>query len=151
MVHIIAFEEQYAADFRSLNLHWLTTYNLLESHDLMVLDDPLETIIRPGGCIYLAKENEQVIGSAALMKEHEGIYELVKMAVHPLYQGRGISKMLLQSCIEKAREWKAVKLTLFSNHRLTAALRLYGQFGFVPIPVENSPFTTADVKMELIL
>jgi putative acetyltransferase len=151
MITIIDFDEKYAADFKRLNLQWLEQYNLLESHDLFFLNDPVETIIKKRGCIYLAKEEDTIVGSAALIMEHEGLYELAKMAVQPSHQGKGISKLLLQRCIDKAREWKAVRLSLFSNHQLVNALKLYQQFGFKQVAVEDSPFATADVKMELTL
>jgi putative acetyltransferase len=151
MITIINFEERYAADFKALNMEWLEQYNLVESHDLMILNNPVETVINKGGYICLAKLDESIVGSAALMKEHEGVYELAKMAVNSSYRGKGISKLLLQNCINKAREWNAARLSLFSNHQLTAALKLYEQFGFKHVAVENSPFETADVKMELIL
>jgi len=151
-ITIIPFEDQYANEFRNINVAWLEKYNLMESHDMVVLDDPRGTIIDGGGCIYLAMDGNKVVGSAALMKEHEeGVYELAKMTVVNNYQGRGISKMLLQQCLDAAKDLKATRLTLFSNHQLQTALKLYEQFGFHHIPVEDSPFATADVKMELVL
>lgn len=151
-INIVPYEDQYAKEFKAINLEWLDKYHLTESHDLMVLEDPRGTIIDGGGCIYLAMNGNKVVGSAALIKEHvEGVYELAKMAVTNSYQGRGISKMLLQQCLEAAKEIKATKLTLFSNHQLQTALKLYEQYGFRHIPVEDSLFATADVKMELIL
>ena len=135
-----------------MNLEWLDKYHLTESHDLMVLNDPKGTIIDRGGFIWLAKEGDQVIGSAALMNEgHDGIFELAKFAVFKEWQGRGISKLLLETCLAKAREIGATKVLLFSNHQLTTALRLYEKYGFKNVVVEDSPFETADVKMELIL
>jgi putative acetyltransferase len=85
------------------------------------------------------------------MKEHEGVYELAKMAVIEKHRGKGISKLLLQRCLQEATRLQAKKITLFSNHQLQTALKLYEQFGFNHIPVEDSPFLTADVKMELVL
>jgi putative acetyltransferase len=151
MIIIVDFEEKYSADFKRLNLEWLEQYNLLESHDLLLLNDPIGTIINRQGCIYLAKEEDNIVGTAALIKEHEGVYELAKMAVQPSHQGKGISKLLLQRCIDTAREWKAIRLLLFSNHQLVNALKLYEQYGFKQVAVEDSPFETADVKMELTL
>src|SRR5206468_1959268 len=104
---------------------WLDGYNLTESHDLMVLDDPQGTILEQGGVIYLARAGEEIVGSAALMKEHEGIYELAKMAVTKKWQGKGISKLLIETCLAKAKEMKANKITLFSNHQLQTAIHLY--------------------------
>ena len=150
-VNIIEYSSQYQPDFRSLNLEWLDKYNLTESHDLMVLDDPQATILDRGGFIWLAISDNKVVGSAALIKEHEGEYELAKMAVTAAYRGKGISKLLIETCLAKAKEIGAKKLSLFSNHQLQTALKLYEKYGFYYVEVENSPFETADVKMELVL
>jgi putative acetyltransferase len=73
------------------------------------------------------------------------------MTVAKEYQKMGISRLLLATCIDKAKELKASKIILFSNHQLKAALGLYEKHGFQYIPVEHSPFLTADIKMELVL
>jgi N-acetylglutamate synthase-like GNAT family acetyltransferase len=117
----------------------------------MVLDDPQGKILDNGGIIYLAKAGNEIVGSAALMKEHEGVYELVKMAVTRKWQGKGISRLLIEKCLEKAKEWKVQKITLFSNSQLQTAISLYEKYGFHHVAVEGSPFITADVKMELDL
>ena len=148
---IIVYEDRYKADFRSLNLEWLEKYNLAESHDLEILDDPRSTIIDNGGFIWLAVAGETVVGSAALIKANNDEYELAKMAVAADYRGRGISKLLIQTCISQAKKSGAKKLTLFSNHQLLTALKLYEKYGFYYVEVEDSPFETADVKMELVL
>ena len=150
-VNIIEYSSQYQEVFRNLNLEWLDKYNLTESHDLMVLDDPQSTILDRGGYIWLAMADNKIIGSAALMKEHEGVYELAKMAVTADYRGNGISKLLIETCLKKAKEIGAKKLTLFSNHKLQTALKLYEKYGFYYVEVEDSPFETADIKMELEL
>jgi GNAT superfamily N-acetyltransferase len=149
-IQIIAYDDVFKSDFRRINLEWLDKYNLTESHDLMVLDDPRGTILNRGGFIWLANSNEGIIGSAALMKEHDDVYELAKMAVTDGYRGRGIGKKLIQTCLAKAREIHAKKLTLFSNHQLQAALKMYEQHGFRHVEVKDSPFATADIKMELV-
>jgi N-acetylglutamate synthase-like GNAT family acetyltransferase len=139
-----------------LNLEWLDKYNLTESHDLIVLDDPQETILDKGGFIWLAKTGsgnyeDEIVGTAALMNEGDGIFELVKMSVTEKWQGKGISRMLMETCLNKAKEIGVKKLVLFSNHQLKMALGLYEKYGFRHVEVKDSPFETADVKMELIL
>lgn len=151
MVSIIPFQPQHQAVFKKINLEWLDRYHLTESHDLMVLDDPQATIIDRGGYLWLAESEGEIVGSAALMKEHEGVYELAKMCVTELFRGKGVATLLIQQCIQKAKELHAKKLLLFSNHQLEAALKLYEKHGFRHVVVENSPFETADVKMELDL
>ena len=148
---IIEYKDAHHAAFRDLNVEWLDRYNLKESHDLQILDDPDGAILKRGGYIYLAQVENRIVGSAALMKEHEHVYELAKMAVAIEYRGMGISKLLLEKCLEKAKDLKATKITLFSNHQLKAALGLYEKYGFEHVPVVDSPFLTADVKMELVL
>jgi putative acetyltransferase len=152
MIRIISYQDQHAARFRELNLQWLEQYGLTESHDLQVLDDPRGTILDRGGVIFLAEsEPGMVVGSAALMREGEDGFELAKMAVDPSRQGQGISKSLLAACIQAARDLRAKQVTLYSNHQLTRALGLYRSFGFRDIPLGNSPFETADVRMQLDL
>ena len=150
-IEIIPYTAAHQPVFKSLNLEWLDAYNLLEAHDLMVLNDPQKTILDQGGAIFLAQCNGVIIGCAGLMKEHEGEYELVKMFVAKEFRGRGISKMLIEKCLAQAVQLHAKKLILFSNHQLQTALHLYEKYGFRHVEVKNSPFETADVKMELIL
>lgn len=151
MYQIIQYTDQHQQVFKELNVEWLERYGLLEPRDLEMLDEPHKHILEDGGVIYLAQFDGRVIGSAALIKEHEGVYELAKMAVAVDFRGKGISKLLLDKCLEKARELKATTVTLFSNHQLRTALSLYEKYGFKHIPVVDSPFATADVKMELTL
>jgi|ERR1051326_1739345 len=151
MIEIISYSDEYADDFKQLNLEWLNKFNLAESHDLKILNDPKGTILDGGGCIFLATEEDKVIGTAGLAKDGDLVFELVKMSVAPAFQGRGIGKILLERCLEKARELKAKKIFLYSNSQLTTAITLYKKYGFVHVDASNSPLVTADVKMELYL
>lgn len=149
MIEIIPYEDRYHQQFREINLAWLDKYHLTESHDLMVLDNPRGTIIDQGGYIWLVRNDDEIIGSAALVNEGHGVYELAKMTVSEKWQGKGISKMLMDVCLGKARECEAKKVILYSNHQLKTALSLYEKYGFRNIEVKDAPFLTADVKMEL--
>jgi GNAT superfamily N-acetyltransferase len=151
MITIIAYEDKHQPIFKQLNLEWLDNYNLTESHDLTVLDDPKGTILDRGGFIWLAAAGDEVIGSAAIINEGHGTFELAKMAVTAVYRGRGISKMLIETCLAKARDINAKKLILYSNHQLKTALKLYEKYGFCHVEVKDSPFATADVMMEMYL
>jgi len=151
MTEIIEFENKYQPDFYRLNIAWLDKYCLTESHDLMILNDPETAIVNKGGFIWLAKAGDKIVGSAALIKEAGGIFELAKMAVDEAFQGKGISKLLIETCIVKAKEIGAKKIELFSNHQLATALSLYKKYGFNHVEVSDSPFATADVKMEMNL
>ena len=49
MAVIIDYEDQYHKDFQRLNMEWLEKFNLVESHDLEVLNHPQENVIDRGG------------------------------------------------------------------------------------------------------
>jgi putative acetyltransferase len=148
---IIPYTDIHQPVFKQLNLEWLDAYHLTEPRDLDVLDNPRETILNTGGIILLAEIDGVVVGSAALMREHDGIYELAKMGVSKDHQGKGISKLLMEECLRQATAMGVEKIILFSNHQLKAALRLYEKYGFKYVDIDHSPFLTADIKMELMV
>ena len=150
-LRIIPYRSEHSAIFKELNLEWLDHFHLTESHDLMILDDPEGEVIDKGGFIFMAEADGRIVGCAGLMKEEEGVYELIKMAVTERYRGKGIARLLIERCLYKAREIGAKKVTLFSNHQLQTAIGLYEKYGFQHTAVVNSPMETADVRMELIL
>ena len=151
MFEIISYERKYHTDYKRLNLEWLERYNLTESHDIELLDYPEEKIIATGGCLFLAMDDDKVIGTAGLLKGKEGEFELVKMAVDPQYRGWGIGKQLLEHCLAEAKMRGGVKIFLFSNSQLQTAIKMYEKYGFNHIAVTGTPLLTADVKMELSL
>jgi N-acetylglutamate synthase-like GNAT family acetyltransferase len=148
-VEIIDYDDLYASDFKRINLEWLEKYSLKEELDVITLDNPRKKILDTGGVIYLAKVANEIVGSAALINEGNGIYELAKMAVTPAWQGRGISSLLLEKCLAKAQVLDVKTLILFSHTSLTNAIGLYKKYGFKHVDVVDSPFATANVKMVL--
>ena len=148
-VEIIEYDEKYHSDFKRMNLDYLDKYNLTESHDMIILDNPEEIVIGRGGFIWLAKAGDEIVGTVGIMPEGHGIFELIKMCVAESWRGKGISKLLMETCLQKVKELGGEKLFLFSNHQLQTALKLYTKYGFKNVEVTGSPFETADVKMEL--
>src|SRR4030095_3337831 len=151
MVEIIDYSDEYADDFKQLNLAWLDKYHLTESHDLEIINNPRERILDSGVYMYLAKADNAIIGTAGLANDGNSVFELVKMAVAPAFRGKGISKLLIEKCLNKARELKAQKIFLYSNSQLIPAITLYEKYGFIHIDARDSPLLTADIKMEFIL
>ena len=149
MAVIIDYEDQYLKDFQQLNLEWLEKFNLVESHDLEILNYPQQNVMDQGGFIFLLSEDDAIIGSAGILKINDKEYELIKMSVAPEHRGKKFGEMLLEKCIAKAKEMKASKIILFSNSNLQTAIRLYEKFGFKHMEVVDAPFETADIKMEL--
>jgi len=146
---LIEYEPGYAADFKRLNLEWLDKFGLTEPADIAMLDNPQKEILDTGGCLYLAKVGDEIVGSAALIYEGNGNFELAKMAVAPSFQGRGISKLLIEKCLRQAKLLAAKRVYLVSSSQLKTALLLYHQYGFRHVPLTNSHYHSADVMMEL--
>lgn len=151
-MEIISFEPKYAKDFRELNIEWLEKYFWVEPHDEEVLGKPEKYIIEPGGNIFFVRENGKIIGTVALMKIEDGVFELTKMAVVPAAQGKKIGQKLMAHTIEfaKSQGWK--KLIIWSNRKLENAIYIYFKFKFTEIPIEgDNPYARGDIKMELLL
>jgi N-acetylglutamate synthase-like GNAT family acetyltransferase len=152
VVNIIPYEDKYASAFKQLNVEWVQQYFVVEAYDEYQLSHPSEEIINKGGYIFLAKDNETIVGTVALMKETDQSFELTKMSVTKNSQGKGISKLLMDACIRLAKEKKWDRLFLYSNTILVPAIRLYRQYGFIEIPLENnSHYHRTNIKMELKL
>ena len=149
---IVPFHTKYASEFYDLNIEWLETYFYVEDYDKEVLSKPEKYIIQPGGHIFFVVEDDLVLGTVALMKAEDGVFELTKMAVLPNQRGKKIGQKLMQHCIDFAHENKFEKLMLYSNTILENAIYIYRKFGFIEIPVESdSPYNRSNIKMELYM
>jgi len=151
-IEIIPFDPKYSADFKNLNLDWLNKYFRVEPHDDEVMGDPKKYIIKPGGNIFFVREGKRILGTVALMKIEDDVFELTKMAVTPEQQGKKIGQKLMEHTLEftKKQGWKT--LILYSNRKLANAIYIYKKYGFVEIPLEgNSPYGRGDIKMKLEL
>jgi GNAT superfamily N-acetyltransferase len=120
------------------------------------LDDPETTILAPGGEILVAESpaTGDAVGCCALIPHGPGEFELVKMAVAPESQGRGIGRQILQAAIDMARTLRARRIYLESNSKLLPALHLYESCGFRYLPAPPGPpskYKRVDVWMELPL
>ncbi|MEN8788861.1 MAG: GNAT family N-acetyltransferase, partial [Flavobacteriaceae bacterium] len=105
-----------------------------------------------GGYIFFALLNNQTTGCFALMKVDEKVYELGKMAVDPLFQGKKIGQAMMEFAIGFARKMKWMKIVLYSHTKLQPAIHVYRKFGFKEIELEpQSPYQRSNIKMELDL
>ena len=150
-IEIIPFEEKYAQYFYDLNADWLKKYFYIEPYDEKVLSNPKQYVIDPGGFIFFAKYNKEIVGVVSLINQ-KTFFELSKMAVSPKYQGFKIGQQLMDFTINFAKEKGWDSITLYSHRSLKAAIQLYKKVGFKEIPVEkDSHYERADIKMLLEL
>ncbi|WP_228235617.1 GNAT family N-acetyltransferase [Allomuricauda sp. M10] len=152
-VTVIPYSDKYQDDFRRLNEEWITKFFKMEEMDRISLHHPKEYILDKGGYIAVALMGDLPVGVCALIPSKKDGYEfeLAKMGVSPVAQGKGIGKLLGQHIIQKAKALGAKKLFLESNRILTPALSLYEKLGFVEMVGATSPYERSDIQMELIL
>lgn len=146
-VKIENYHPEFAKDFKKLNVEWLEKYFKVEEHDEEQLNNP-EEILEKGGRIFFARLDGENVGTASLIYEEPGVYELAKMAVTESAKGHGIGNVLMEHCIAEARKLGAKKIILLSNRGLTPAISLYKKYGFEEIPLTNNPYARGDIKME---
>lgn len=152
-VHIVDYKPAYQDAFKRLNEEWISKYFKMEAADHKALDHPQKNIIAKGGHILVALYNNEPVGVCALMKMDDPVYEyeLAKMAVSPVVQGKNIGWLLGQAVIEKARSLGARKLYLESNTILQPAINLYHKLGFKKVVGHATPYERCNIQMELIL
>lgn len=150
-IEIIDFSDELQEQVRILNYEWLEKYFRIEKGDLVSLSNPQVQIIEKGGFIFYAKMNNQIVGTASLLKKTENIFELGKMAVTDNAQGQGIGTILLEHCLNVAKQKSIQKLVLYSNTKLESAIHLYRKYGFIEIELEQGLYERANIKMEKYL
>lgn len=148
---IISYNSKYKSDFIRLNKAWLEEYFVVEPHDEEVFETIEELIIENGGTIFFCIIADKVVGTVAMQKLNDTKFEMAKLAVDKKYQGQNIGKLLIESCIEFAKQKKASTIMLMSSTKLDVALHLYKKFNFVEVPLEENDYARADIQMELYL
>lgn len=150
-VEIIGFAPEHRAHFKRINMQWLQKQFELEPVDLEILDEPERIVLQPGGHIYFAKVEGEIVGTCALLKQGER-FELTKMGVLEKARGRQIGQKLLQHAIEEAKRLGAPSLFLLTTSVLRPAVSLYRKLGFVVTHAGPHPkYKRADLTMELSL
>lgn len=148
-VEIVPFKPEYAADFADLNKTWLQKYFVVEPVDAKMLADPKHFFVDKGGHLFFAKIGEKIVGTFALLKVSDGVFELSKMAVSEAHQGNKIGNKLLEYCLSVAKELAAKKIILYSNTKLENAIYLYRKYGFEEVPLDKAEYKRANIKMEI--
>ncbi len=151
-VEIRTWDPALAAHFGRLNREWIQRLFELEPADEEILADP-GALIEAGGEIVFAMAGDEVVGTAGLQKLDEHTVELVKMAVTPAWQSRGIGGMMLAELIAVARRRDFACLYIETNSSLAPSNRLYQKYGFKSTGQTESrhSYARADIFYELIL
>jgi putative acetyltransferase len=100
-------------------------------------DHLYELFDRPDAIYWIAEENEKIIGGCGVYPTPElpeRCAELVKFYVKAESRGKGTGYLLMQKCIEDARELGYLQLYLETLPELSKAVSMYERAGFRHIP-----------------
>jgi [ribosomal protein S18]-alanine N-acetyltransferase len=90
-----------------------------------------ETSLQGSPCFLIAEFSGEAVGYAFVTAHHGGhLYHLVRIAVRPTFQGRGIGVRLLAEVVDFCAARNADVLTLNTQADNYTAQRLYEWFGF---------------------
>lgn len=126
------YADDLAETFYRINAEWVQSMFTLEDNDIQILTRPRELIIDRGGeILFIEAPDLGVIGTCALMRIEEGVFELTKMGVSEAARGRKAGEVLLAATLERARKIGMTTLYLLTNRKCAAAIHLYEKLGFV--------------------
>ncbi len=150
-ISIVDYLPEHRLRFKEINEQWITRSYVMEEEDIKTVEDPETYILKDGGKIYIALYKGHPVGTCAYLNMGDKVYEMIKFAVDEDYRGLKIGKVLVEESVESIRQLGAGKIILFSNRGGSAkAIEMYYRMGFKEIPLGNSEFARADIKMELI-
>ncbi|WP_343611664.1 GNAT family N-acetyltransferase [Novosphingobium sp.] len=126
------YADDLAEAFYRINAEWVQTMFTLEENDIQILTRPRELIIDGGGeILFVEAPDVGVIGTCALIRMGEGVFELTKMGVSAQARGRKAGEFLLAATLDRARAMGIETLYLLTNRKCEAAIHLYEKLGFV--------------------
>ena len=149
-VMIVEYKQEHQVRFKEINQQWITRSFVMEEEDVITLENPFEHVIKNGGKIFIALYRGYAVGTCAYLNMGNDIYEMIKMAVDENYRGLKIGLTIGEYSIQKIKELGAKKIMLFSNTEgSSVAIQLYRKLGFIEVPLGDSEFQRANIRMEM--
>ncbi|WP_019501186.1 GNAT family N-acetyltransferase [Pseudanabaena sp. PCC 6802] len=86
----------------------------------------------------VCRSGDNIVGSVAYCRAGKGdpaiftpdMASILVLAVHPQHRGKGIAKVLILSCISRAKSDRAGSIGLFTNELMLPAQHIYRCLGF---------------------
>ena len=116
------------------------------------LDMMFETYNMPNCLFFVVEMNDKIIGGAGIMQlkgSTENICELQKMYFYDKARGKGLGAKMINTCLDKAREFGYGKCYLETLPYMKGALKLYHKIGFKPLdsPLGNTGHFSCNMWM----
>ncbi len=115
------------------------------------LEAPGEKYGPPSGRLYLALEDGEAVGCAALARNDDDYCELKRVYVRSAHRGKHISRALVLRAIEDARKIGYQHMRLDTFPFMKAAIRLYESLGFREVERYNDNPAPSAVYLQLDL
>lgn len=150
---IRSYSDDLAEAFYRINAEWVQAMFALEENDVQLLTHPRELILDRGGDIlFVETPDAGIVGTCALIKMDEGVFELTKMGVSEAARGRKAGEFLLAATLDRARAIGMDRLYLLTSQKCAAAIHLYEKLGFEHsveiMRLYGSRYARCDVAME---
>ena len=115
-------------------------------------DTLFEVFQKPRSIYYVALKNENILGGGGIYPTDgspEDTCELVKMYLLPEGRGKGLGKLLIEKCLQFAKDEGYKKVYLETMPELKNALKVYEKLGFkyLDAPMGNSGHFGCDLWM----
>jgi GNAT superfamily N-acetyltransferase len=128
-INILPFQSEYQAEVKNLILaglaeHW-GTLDPTKNPDLHDI-----TRTYANGIFLVAWQNNQIIGTGALLPKSNDTAEIVRMSVIPNMRRKGIGRKILQKLCERAIFDGYKRLVLETTETWHEVIEFYKQFGF---------------------
>ena len=142
---ILPFQSEYQAEAKNLVLaglaeHW-GTLDPTKNQDLNDI-----SCNYANGIFLVAWQNNQIIGTGALLPMSNDTAEIVRMSVVANMRRKGIGKMILQKICERAKIDGYKRLVVETTETWNEVIEFYKQFGF-----QITHYLDGDVYFELDL
>ncbi|HLT52355.1 MAG TPA: GNAT family N-acetyltransferase [Flavobacteriaceae bacterium] len=116
------------------------------------LDCMTETYNKPKSAYFVVENEGKIIGGAGIaqLDNFEGnVCELQKMYFLPEARGIGLGKIMIQKCLEQAKQLGFESCYLETLPYMKAATKLYANMGFAPLdkPMGNTGHYSCNVWM----
>ena len=130
MVEIVEFEKRYNNAINDFIISIYVEEFGFENHRCIIENEDNEIYINRGGNLWLAIDNNEIVGTIAVYKYNDEYMELKKLYVKEEYRGKGLSKELYNKVIEFCLKEKYKKVFLGTYEKMSSAINFYLKNGF---------------------